>query len=220
VEELKEYPNFEWILKVLNSDKSWTICKDVEQWFKSCRTCQECLDPQALKVASQQTIKTTQALERMGMDLIGPLPKSKQSNKHMLVMQDYFTKLPKTIPLKDVTAKPVAGAILLVILVWGPLAELLSDQGPEFVVELNCELSRQWGPKAICNTLSSPNGKVEQFNRTLKVMIARTIGMSTCLPLVLQDKPAQVYGTHSLQSDAGQGTTKQGQSGNRVDPNG
>jgi len=35
-----------------------TICKDVEQWIKSCRTCQECLDSQALKAARQQTIKT------------------------------------------------------------------------------------------------------------------------------------------------------------------
>jgi len=48
-----------------------TICKDVEQWVKSRRTCQELLDPQALKAARQQTIETTQALEKMGMELIG-----------------------------------------------------------------------------------------------------------------------------------------------------
>jgi len=63
VEELKEDPNFELILKALNGDKSGcqgkmprAICKDVEQWVKLCRTCQEFLDPQALKAASQQTI--------------------------------------------------------------------------------------------------------------------------------------------------------------------
>jgi len=48
--------------------------KDVEQWVESCRTFQEHLDPQALKAARQQTIETMQVLQRMGMDLIGPLP--------------------------------------------------------------------------------------------------------------------------------------------------
>jgi len=70
----------------------------------------------------------------MGMDLIGLLPKSKQGQVDTLVMQDYFTKWPKAIPLKDSTAKSVAGVLLLVISMWGPPAELLSDQGPEFVV--------------------------------------------------------------------------------------
>jgi len=95
--------------------------------------CQECLDPQALKAARQQTIETTQVLEKMGMDLIGPLPKSKQGHVYALVMQDYFTKWPEVIPLKDATAKSVAGALISVILTWGPPAELLSDQGPKFV---------------------------------------------------------------------------------------
>jgi len=69
-----------------------------------------------------------QALEKIGMDLIGPLPKSKQGHVYVLVMQDYFTKWLKAIPLKDTNAKPVAGALLLVILTWGPPVELLSNQ--------------------------------------------------------------------------------------------
>jgi len=88
------------------------------------------LDPQALKAARQQTIKTTQVLEKMGMDLISLLPKSKQGHVYALVMQDYFTKWPEAIPLKDATAKSVAGVLLSVI---------TGDQ------------------KAICNGLPPPN---------------------------------------------------------------
>jgi len=97
--------NSDALSRELKTRQAATIFKDVEQWVKSCRMCQEHLDPQALKAARQQTIKTTQVLERMGMDLIGSLPKSKQGNMHILVMQDYFTKWPKVIPLKDATAK-------------------------------------------------------------------------------------------------------------------
>jgi len=92
----------------------------------------------------------------MGMDLIGPLPKSKQGHVYALVMQDYFTKWPEVIPLKDATAKSVAGALLSVISTWGPPAELLSDQGPEFVVELNLELSRQRGSKGNMQRPTTP----------------------------------------------------------------
>jgi len=132
------------------------------------------LDPQALKAARQQTIKTTQALEKMGMDLIGPLPKSKQGHIYELVMQDYFTKWPKVIPLKDTTAKSVAGVLLSR---WGPPEELLSNQGLEFVAELNHELSRQWGIKRQYAMAYHPqtNVQVEQFNRTLKAMIAKFV---------------------------------------------
>jgi len=117
----------------------------VEQWMKLCKTCQEHLNPHRPTAARQQLIKTTQVLEKMGMDLIGPLPKSKQGHLYTLAMQDYFTKWPKAIPLKDLTPKSVAGVLLSVILMWGPPAELLRDQGPEFMEELNCKLSRWWG---------------------------------------------------------------------------
>jgi len=127
--------------------------------------------------ARQQRIKTSGALEKMGMDLIGPLSKSKQGHIYTLVMQDYFTKWPKAIPLKDATANSVAGALLSVISTWGPPAELLSNQGLEFVEELNCKLSRQWGIKRQYATAYHPqtNGQVEQFNRTLKTMIAKFV---------------------------------------------
>jgi len=160
----------------LLQDYWWpTLYKDVEQWVKSCKMCQEHLNPHGPTAVRQQPIKTIQMLEKMGMDLIGPLPKSKQGHVYILVMQDYFTKWPEAIPLKDTTAKSVAGVLLSVILTWGPPAELLSNQGPEFVAELNGELSRQCGIKRQYATAYHPqtNGQVEWFNRMLKAMIAK-----------------------------------------------
>jgi len=153
-----------------------TLSKDVEQWVKSCKTCQEHSNPHRPTAARHQPIKTIQALEKMGMDLIGPLPKRKKGQVYALVMQDYFTKWPEAIPLKDATTKSVAGALLSVISMWGPL-ELLRDQGPVFMAELNCELSRQWGIKRQYEMAYHPqtNGQVEQFNRTLKTMIAKFV---------------------------------------------
>jgi len=100
---------FGWLLW----DYWWPILyKDVEQWVKSCKTCQEHSNLHGPIAARQQPIKTMQALKKMGMDLIGPLPKSKWGHVYALVMQDYFTKWPKAIPLKDATTKSVEGALL------------------------------------------------------------------------------------------------------------
>jgi len=57
----------------------------------------------------------------------------------------------------------------------GPPVELLSNQGPEFMVELNFELSRQRGIKRQYVMAYHPqtNGQVERFNRMLKAMIAK-----------------------------------------------
>jgi len=98
-----------------------------------------------------------------------------QGHVYALVVQDCFTKWPKAIPLKDTTTKSVADALLLVILVWGPPVELLSDQGPEFMVELNCEFLRQQRIKRQYTTAYHPQtkGQVEWFNRMLKAKIAK-----------------------------------------------
>jgi len=75
----------------------------------------------------------------------GPHWSIAQGHVYALVMQ--LHQVAQAIPLKDVTAKSVAGALLLLILMWGPPAELLTNQGPEFVAKLNCKLLRQWGIK-------------------------------------------------------------------------
>jgi len=50
-----------------------TLYKDVEQWVKSCKTCQEHSNPHGPTAARQQPIKMKQGLKKMGMDLIGLL---------------------------------------------------------------------------------------------------------------------------------------------------
>jgi len=96
--------------------------------------------------------------------------KSKQGLVFTFEMKDYFTKWPEAIPLKDMTTKSVAGVLLLVNLMWGPLVE-------EFIVELNCKLSRQQGIKRQYATVYYPqtNGQVVWFNKTLKAMIAKFV---------------------------------------------
>ena len=47
-------------------------------------------------------------MERIAVDIMGPLPVTKQGNKYLLVAMDYFTKWPEAYALPDQEAKTVA----------------------------------------------------------------------------------------------------------------
>jgi len=127
--------NSDVLSRELRTGQFATICKDVGQVVQDVPGALGPTGTKGSKAADNQDNSSTQenamqALEKMGMDLIGPLPKSKQGHVYALVIQDYFTKWPKAIPLKDATTKSVAGALLLVILMWG------SSGTPQWVQEL------------------------------------------------------------------------------------
>ena len=51
----------------------------------------------------------------LGIDLIGPItPVSKQGNKYILTISDYFTKFVDAVPLPDKEATSVAAALFKV----------------------------------------------------------------------------------------------------------
>jgi len=131
-----------------------------------------------LKTGQVATMQGCGSVGQVVQDVPGALgPTGTKESKAADNQDNYVTKWPKAIPLKDATAKSVAGALLLVISMWGPPAELLSDQGPEFVAELNSKLSRQWGIKRKYAIAYHPQTSrhVEQFNRMLKAIIAKFV---------------------------------------------
>ena len=50
--------------------------------------------------------------ERMGIDILGPLPESKRGNKYIVVIGDYFTKWVKAFGVPDMEAETVARVLM------------------------------------------------------------------------------------------------------------
>ncbi len=148
--------------------------KDIEEYIKTCDSCQRrgnkggsgCLNP----------IKVGKPFERIGIDFVGPLEKTRKGNKYILVATDYLTKWPEAKAMKEATAENVIEFIYKrIICRHGCPRTILSDRGTHFrnkLVDGLCEKFR------IKHKLSSPyhpqtNGLVERFNRTLCESLAK-----------------------------------------------
>ena len=67
--------------------------------------------------------------QRIAMDIVGPLPRSRQGHRYILVICDYETRYPEAFPLKKIDAPHVAEELMKFFSRVGVPKEILTDQG-------------------------------------------------------------------------------------------
>jgi hypothetical protein len=115
--------------------------------------------------------ETLKPLDRVHVDLTGPLPKTRGGNKYIMVVKDYLTKYVWLIPLKSKGAVEVAEAFVGdFICQAGIPGRVVSDRGNEFVNSLLTNVSRVLNINRVSTTPYNPrsDGFVENHNKTLK----------------------------------------------------
>jgi hypothetical protein len=123
------------------------------------------------KVPIMKYDDTARPLDRVHVDLTGPLPLSKIKNRYIMVIKDYLTKYVWLIPLKTKSAMEVAEAFVgEFICQAGIPGRLVSDRGNEFVNQLLVNISKVMGINRVSTTPYNPraDGFVENHNKTLK----------------------------------------------------
>ena len=50
--------------------------------------------------------------QRIAMDIVGPLPRSRQGHRYIIVICDYATRYPEAFPLKAIDAPHVAEELM------------------------------------------------------------------------------------------------------------
>jgi hypothetical protein len=142
---------------------------DVEKWVKKCLVCQRNSD-EAPKYHPATPITITGVCDRLGIDLIGGLPKTKRGNKWIITMVDPFSKYPVAVPLRNKTKSEVTRAYWEHwVTQFGPPKVIITDQGTEFTNSLLRELNEMIGVEHNVTAAYNPrtNGLTERFNQTL-----------------------------------------------------
>ena len=124
---------------------------------------------------SEDTCAIDEPFERVAMDIVGPLPRSRMGNRYILVLCDYVTRYPETVPLCCIDAEHMAEELMRVFSRVGIPKEILTDQGSNFMSQLLREVYCLLHVQSI---RTSPyhlqtDGLVERFNQTLKTMLRK-----------------------------------------------
>ena len=154
----------------------WQNCRfDVKQWCENCDECSSKKGPRRKPKGPLKLYNVGAPMERIAVDVMGPLPVTKKGNKYLLVAMDYFTKWPEAYALQDQEAKTVATVLVREFVCrFGTPLELHSDQGRIFESELIKEICEILGINKTRTTPYHPqsDGMVERYNRTLATQLS------------------------------------------------
>ena len=108
--------------------------------------------------------------DKIALDVVGPLPKTKNGYEYILTMQDQLPKFCLAFPLKDTLATTIADVFVKkFICLFGAPRVVLTDQGQHFLSKLMQRVSKRFNIKKIKTTVfhSQSNGSLERSHPSL-----------------------------------------------------
>ncbi|CAH8631621.1 unnamed protein product [Schistosoma rodhaini] len=181
-----------------------SIHEDVTEFCKNCSTCHAIKSPQQRPRAPLVPMTTEGPHQLVGIDIMRPLTTSKNGNRYILVMVDYFSKWCEAVPIPQQDALTVARAFIdHWVSRYGAPFSLHSDQGTAFESHLVAQVCRLLGIRETHTTAYHPegNGLVERTNRNIKTLLQSFINNSStecwddAIPQCLLAYRASVHGS-------------------------
>lgn len=160
----------------------WNNIKaQVQEFIRNCRECQL---KKLVRLKTRQPMVLTDtpgfAFDKIAMDVMGPLPKTKHDNKYILTIQDLLTKYSIAVPMENTSAITTAEAFVNnFICRFGCPKAILTDQGTNFLSYLMKNIAKRFKIKHFRTSTYHPqsNGSVERshhvFIEYLKVFISK-----------------------------------------------
>jgi len=147
---------------------------DVERYCSQCHSCgaRKPSKPKRSPLGFQPVVAP---LERVALDILGPLPRSEQGNKYVLVICDLFTHWTEAIAIPDQLSETVVKAFVNeYVSRFGVPLQIHTDRGTNSVSKV---FSKMCKLLQIHQTFSTPlhpqsNASVERFNRILGAMLS------------------------------------------------
>uniref|UniRef100_A0A8C7Y7T2 Gypsy retrotransposon integrase-like protein 1 n=1 Tax=Oryzias sinensis TaxID=183150 RepID=A0A8C7Y7T2_9TELE len=163
-------------LRRLRQGFYWGRCRrDVEDFCRQCDPCIARKGPSGQSHAPLQPFQVGGPMERVAVDIVGPLPRSSRVNHYVLSAIDYFTRWPEAYALPDQEAEMVVDALLGGMISRFGVPEFIhSDQGRNFESRVFALMCDRLGAHKTRTTPLQPqsDGLVERSHRTLGQQLA------------------------------------------------
>ncbi|KAK4304059.1 hypothetical protein Pmani_008280 [Petrolisthes manimaculis] len=148
--------------------------QDVEEWCRACDVCCAKKGPKKGGCSSLQVHQVGAPMERVEVDMAGPLPRTDKGNRYICVA--ICTKWPEAYAIPNQEAATVAQVLIDQFFCrFGMPQELHSDQGRNFESAVFCESCKLLGIKKTRTAPLRPqsDGMVENFKWNLGQELAK-----------------------------------------------
>jgi transposase InsO family protein len=158
------------------------MATDISSWCRDCVECARSKVVRNVRAPIQPIPVPTRRFSHVHVDLVGPLPVSREGFSYLFTMVDRSTRWAEAIPLALISAADCAAALFTGWVARFGVPELLtSDRGVQFTSAVWSSLCSLLGIQHIATTAYHPqaNRMVERFHRQLKNSLrARLCGPS------------------------------------------
>ena len=157
---------------------SWNDMKiQVEAFIKKCPICQKNSDKKNDSTLKPFTLASTKLMHRIAVDTIVNVGTDKDGYKHLIVIIDTFSRHVELYKCKDLTTTSAVEALVDWVCRFGAPAEIVSDNGSQYVAELIEELMEflQIDHLPIQPYSHEENGIVERANKEIRRHIRNII---------------------------------------------
>ena len=135
--------------------------------IQKCDVCIKFTDNKKVKLSESENFGL---FEKIGVDCIGPLPKSTSGKYHIILATDYASGYVEGIAVKKKTGPVVADFLLKQILTkYGCVKNIQMDSGREFLNKVVKSVGEKYNARMRFSTPYHPeaNGKAERTNQSL-----------------------------------------------------
>lgn len=143
---------------------------DIEKYVKTCDTCQRTKIVRNKAPPPLTPLPIGEPFSRVHIDILGPLPKTKQGYQYILLIVDSFSKWTEAFPLATQEAKDIAEILYNEIFTrYGAPRTIVSDRGKNFMSKLVNALCEMFEVKRHHTSSYHPqtNATCERRNSTL-----------------------------------------------------
>ena len=164
VHEKSGHLGYRKVEKIIKRRFTWPLLSvDVRKHCTSCESCQKANKSGLRRAPMVERLVITEIFEKISVDIVGPLPKGKGGAEYILTIMCLASRWPEAVPLRTITARAIAEAMLPVFSRIGLPLEMLSDQGSQFTGKLAKEVCKLLQIKQVRTTAYHPqtNGAIE-----------------------------------------------------------
>jgi hypothetical protein len=147
--------------------------KEIGLFVRNCEDCQRAKPAPNTQVGFHSSDVVTRPMERIFIDFVGPMVRSRKGNIAILVVLDGFSKFVSMYPVRRISSEVVKACLVEKYFpLFGVPQAIVSDNATVFKSKTFYDLCFSWGIRHITTTPYYPQAsQVERFNRNLKVAL-------------------------------------------------